>query len=89
MNPSILISFLTVKHGDMYEGVANSPFFTAAILPYFANMSTDHALSSKNVQEFIYRRDLHFDLIINEEIYHDAFLMFGRKFNAPIVTICK
>lgn len=52
-------------------------------------MSAGHALNSKSVQEFIKRTDLHFDLVINEEIYHDAFLMFGKKFNAPVVTICE
>lgn len=56
---------------------------------YFANMSADFALSNKNIQEFIKRTDLHFDLVINEEIYHDVFLMFAKKFNAPVVTICE
>ncbi|XP_055295942.1 UDP-glucosyltransferase 2-like [Sitodiplosis mosellana] len=77
-----------IKHEDMFSTVSDSPFKTAAIFPMFANMSTDYALSSKNVQEFIKRTDLYFDLVINEEIYHDVFLMFGKKFNAPVVTIC-
>lgn len=69
--------------------VSSSPFFTAALFPRFANMSASYALSNKNVQEFINRTDLHFDLIVNEEIYHDVFLMFGWKYNAPVVTICE
>lgn len=81
--------YFTVKHEDMYTEVSNSPFKTAALLSYFANKSADYALSSKNVQAFINRTDLQFDLVINEDIYHDAFLMFGWKFNAPTVTICK
>lgn len=49
----------------------------------------DYTLSNANVQKLINSENLHFDLVINEEFFHDAFLMFGFKFNAPIVTISK
>lgn len=78
-----------MSHEEIYEGASNSPFKRTSIFPRFANLSSSHALENKQVQEFIHRNDLHFDIIINEEIYHDAFLMFGHKFKAPMVTICK
>lgn len=50
-------------------------------------MSADYALSSANVQAFMQRSDQQFDVIVNEEFFHDSFLMFGHKFKAPLVTI--
>lgn len=60
----------------------------AAVATYFISNSTKYGLETDNVQNFIHRSDLKFDLVIVEEILHDAFLMFGQKFNAPVVTIC-
>lgn len=62
---------------------------TVKIFSEFGYMSAAHALNNKKVQEFIHRNDLHFDLVINEEAFHDAFLMFAHKFKAPVVTIFK
>lgn len=53
------------------------------------NISSDYALRNEKVQKIIHSKDLHFDLILNEDIYLDAFLAFGHKFNVPIVGICK
>lgn len=50
---------------------------------------SNHCLSNSNVQKFLHRNDLHFDLVINEEFFMDSLLMFGQKFNAPLMTICK
>lgn len=44
-------------------------------------------LADMRVEQFIHRTDLHFDLVINDEYYHESWLMFGRKFRAPIITI--
>lgn len=78
----------TVKQEDIFNKASDSPIRTAAIFPVFAKISANHSLSDKKVRQFIHSKDLHFDLIINEEVYHDAYLMFGRKFNAPVVGIC-
>lgn len=67
----------------------SSVFIQLPIFPMFGKLSSDHSLNDSKVQEFIHRNDLHFDLVILEEIYHDSWLMFGHKFKAPIVTICK
>lgn len=66
-----------------------SPFKQAIQYFDFLRLSADYALSSANVQAFLKRSDQQFDLIVNEEFFHDSFLMFGHKFKAPIVTISK
>lgn len=66
-----------------------SPFSSLLMLAYFPLMATEHALASENVKNFINSNNYQFDIVINEEFFHDAFLMFGHKFNAPLVTICE
>lgn len=73
----------------MYKVVHYSAFTVVDAFRSFANLSLDHALADKNVQKFIHRTDLHFDLVINEDIYYDALLAFGHKFKCPVVAICK
>ncbi|KAG4070679.1 hypothetical protein HA402_013599 [Bradysia odoriphaga] len=46
-----------------------------------------HGLRDKNVQKLINRNDIHFDLIISEQFFQESWLMFSRKYRAPIVTI--
>lgn len=50
-------------------------------------LTTAHALEDKNVQEFITRDDLEFDIIFAEQFFQETFLMFAHKYNVPIVTI--
>lgn len=52
-------------------------------------MVNEHALQNSKVQKLIHSTDLHFDLIVNEDFFAENLLMFGHKFKAPIVTICK
>lgn len=68
---------------------SNSPFTAVAQITSFINTMNDYAFQSANVQQFIHRTDLHFDVVINEEFFGDSFLMFAHKFKAPIVTMCK
>lgn len=46
-----------------------------------------HGLKDKKVQELIHRNDIHFDLIISEQFFQESWLMFSRKYNAPVITI--
>lgn len=46
-----------------------------------------HGLKDKKVQELIHRNDTHFDLIISEQFFQESWLMFSRKYNAPVITI--
>lgn len=64
-----------------------SPFWDLFEFPDFLGMIADYSLSSKNVQEFVKRTDLHFDLVINEEFFMESFLMFAHKYKTPLVTI--
>lgn len=61
----------------------------AAFGSYIFASSTKHAFENQYMQQFIHSENQQFDLIIIEEIMHDSFLMFGHKFKAPIVSICK
>lgn len=50
---------------------------------------TEHALKSKSVKDFILKDSTKFDLIISEQFFQEAVLMFAHKYKAPIVTISK
>lgn len=62
---------------------------TFKMLYTIADTTTTYALQHPNVQKLIHSTDLEFDLVIGEQFYQEAFLMFGHKFNAPIITISK
>lgn len=49
--------------------------------------SGNHGFRDKKVQELIHRNDVHFDLIISEQFFQESWLMFSKKYNAPIITI--
>lgn len=55
---------------------------------WFSTPSSEHGLKNANVQKLVHATDLHFDLVISEDIYHYSWLMFGYKFKAPTITIC-
>lgn len=55
----------------------------------FVKDTSEHGLKAETVQKIIHSKDLHFDLVINADFFHESWLMFAHKFNAPIVTICK
>lgn len=80
---------LSVKDSDFFSMGKYPVLLIISLIPSFMKMAADYALNSTSVKEFINRNDLQFDLVINEEIFHESWLMFGHKFKAPIVTICK
>lgn len=49
--------------------------------------TTEHAFQHKSVATFFNRTDLHFDVVILEQFYHDSWLPIAKLFNAPLVTI--
>lgn len=81
-------SHQTVSQDELMEQ-GGGPFSQLFMLAFFPVMTADHALSSQNVKDFINSNNYQFDIVINEEFFHDAFLMFGHKFQAPTVTICE
>lgn len=66
-----------------YDNVLNNLHLTWDIGLY----STEHAFKDPNVVAFMNRSDLHFDVVVLEQFFHDSWLPFAHKFNAPIVTI--
>lgn len=49
--------------------------------------TTKHALESAAGQQLLTDPTLQFDLVIAEQFHQEALLLFGHKFNAPLVTI--
>lgn len=65
-----------------------SPVKTIADFKNFPKLWNSYNWESATVQKLIHDTELHFDVILNEEIFGDSFLMFAHKFNAPIITVC-
>lgn len=78
-----------VKPENMFKWSLNSPLIMQTFGTYYFGISSMHGLESRNVQQLIHSENQHFDLIIVEDLMHDSFLMFGHKFKAPMVTMCK
>lgn len=64
-------------------------FETVHLYEQVTALTSEYGLKHPNVQRIIHSDDLHFDLVINEEFFHESWLMFGYKFKAPVVTICR
>lgn len=70
-------------YGMKYDSVLNNLFLCWDV----GLLSTEHAFNDKNVANFINSTDYQFDVIVLEQFFHDSWLPFAYKFNAPIVTI--
>lgn len=73
----------------MFKASAGSAFKVSRLLAEIPAVMVEHTMSSKAVKELIQRNDLSFDLVISEEFFQDAYLMFGHKFKAPLITFSK
>lgn len=62
---------------------------TKEMLRIIGVATTEYALQHPNVQQLLHGENRHYDLILVEQFFQDAFLMFAQKFKAPIVSICK
>ncbi|XP_075152982.1 UDP-glycosyltransferase family 301 member D1 [Haematobia irritans] len=49
--------------------------------------TSEYALNDPKIKALISSKDMHFDLVILEQFFHESFLMFGHKFKCPVVTI--
>ncbi|KXJ80316.1 hypothetical protein RP20_CCG025547 [Aedes albopictus] len=49
--------------------------------------TAQHGFTRENVRDFIRNDDSHFDLILAEQFYQEAYLMFAHKYKAPIVSV--
>lgn len=84
----ILPSLRTVSFSEFLYSFP-SPFTKLDYLYSNNKKWNTHLFEDNNVQNFINSTGLHFDVIVMEEFSIDSFLMFGHKFKAPVVTICK
>ncbi|XP_050072375.1 uncharacterized protein LOC126560460 [Anopheles maculipalpis] len=73
---------------DIYESKYNSDLNNLFLYWRVGLSTTQYALENENVQQFIEQDDTDFDVIISEQFYQEAFLMFAHKYRAPIVTLC-
>lgn len=73
---------LFIKHNK-------TDFDTVHLYEVVSTPSSEHGLKDPNVQKIIHSENLQFDLVINEEFFHESWLLFAYKFNAPVVTICE
>lgn len=81
--------FNSVKQDHFLSMASASIFSGIHILRDMPRIWNPYTFEDPQIQDFIHRTDLHFDLVINEEFFGDSYLMFAHKFKAPIVTICK
>ncbi|KAG4072142.1 hypothetical protein HA402_015641, partial [Bradysia odoriphaga] len=86
INPSFDITTV-FSYTDIYDSPEDSNFEKVRAYERICTPSSEHGLNNSNVQKIIHSQDLHFDLVINEEMFHESWLMFAYKFNTPIVTI--
>lgn len=76
-----------VSFTSIYDNPEESNFEKVTTYKTICTPSSEHGLNNSNVQKIIHSQDLEFDLVINEEMFHESWLMFAYKFNTPIVTI--
>lgn len=73
----------------VFKAADESPFFHLLLLPMIGKATAEQSLNSTNVQKFMQRNDLEFDLVINEEFSQESLSMFAYKYKAPLITISK
>ncbi|XP_062710991.1 UDP-glucosyltransferase 2-like [Aedes albopictus] len=72
----------------IFETKSYSNDFNNLFLYWTMGLETSRfGLENTNVQTFLKRDDLQFDLVISEQFFQESWLMFAHKYNAPIVTI--
>ncbi|XP_058818746.1 UDP-glycosyltransferase UGT5-like [Topomyia yanbarensis] len=72
---------------DIFEAKYSSDISNLFLYWNVGLSTTKYALQNPNVQQFIEQDDSTFDLVISEQFFQEAFLMFAHKYRAPIVTI--
>lgn len=87
LNKLISIS-LEVSQQEAIDSTDATDFEKLRHYEKWATKCSEHGLTTSNVQKIIHSEDLHFDLVIDGNFFHESWLMFAHKFNAPIVSIC-
>lgn len=71
----------------MYESKYTSDFTNVQLLNNVGSTCGEYGLKDAKVRKLALSKGLHFDLVISEQFFQEAWLMFAYKFNAPMVTI--
>ena len=79
----------SVTQEKIFEMKFNSQFEMLKTYWWMGLESTAHALKTAAVRDFIANDDTNFDLVVSEQFFQEAMLMFAHKYKAPIVTISK
>lgn len=87
-SPPIDLS-LILPQKKVFQAQRQSALSDLLLFTKTGKIIADHFLSNPDVQRFLLRNDLSFDLVINEEFYMESLSMFAFKFNAPLITISK
>lgn len=80
---------ISVSKADLFKKHDKTDFDTIRMYEEITTPTAEYGLGNPNVQKIIHSEGLHFDLVINEDMFHESWLMFAFKFNAPVVTICE
>lgn len=83
-----MFQFHTVPSHAIYGLGDQSDFGKVRDYEMVSTPSSEHGLQNAEVQKIIHSTNMSFDLVINEDFYHESWLMFGYKFKVPTVTIC-
>lgn len=84
-----IIVVISVPLQDAFMSTDETDFEKVRSYDAFVKNTSEYGLKTLNVQKIIHSQDLHFDLVINADFFHESWLMFAHKFNAPIVLICE
>lgn len=75
---------------DIYKiDMFASPFYYVWKLYQEGPACSIHGFEHPDVQAFIHRKDLHFDLVLADLFLYESWYMFAHHFKAPIVGISK
>lgn len=83
------LNSFAVSQEELFKISGESPISMLFKLPGIRKFTAEYAFESPNVQQFLQRNDLHFDLVINEEFFQESFSMFAHKYKTPLITISK
>lgn len=83
-----MIIFTPVPSDAIYGLGDQSDFGKVRDYELVSTPSSEYGLQNAQVQQIIHSTNMSFDLVINEDFYHESWLMFGYKFKVPTVTIC-
>lgn len=78
-----------IKSTDIFKLSELTFWQTKELYRIVGYVTSEHALKHPDVQRLLHADNLHYDLILTEQYYQDALLLFAHKFQAPMVSICK